>query len=276
MTEAEIASAIITTAPSPAFFVALAAYLTASALYLGAFISVPTWVRLAARWAMLLAVTAHFVDIGWRGVEQVHPGTSVREALGFLSWILSGAFLFLSRRKGLSVVGAFIAPVSLVILAAARLSPSGEPLPGLNGLGRLHIALATFGVAIFALATAVAAIYLLQERNLKKKKFDGALFKQSAALETLDKLSHRLVLIGFPIFTLSMMLGAVWVSQLDHGFDRIEYPLAATTWGVFGALIVGRTAKGWRGRRAALMTITGFTAALLVLGIYLLRRWSAG
>src|SRR5690606_25376162 len=116
------------------------------------------------------------------------------------------------------------------------------------------------------------AVYLLEERNLKRKQFDRVLFKRGIALETLDTLVHRLTLVGFPIFTVALMLGVVWVSQRASGFARPEYALAAVTWGAFGALLLQRTARGWRGRKAALLTICGFAAAVMVLVIYLVRR----
>ncbi len=265
------AAHIVTTAPSPAFYLAMAAYVAASTLYLSSLAPVPKWVRGAARIAVIVAFVAHGFDIGWRGVEHVHPGPSIRESLRFLSWILVGAYLFLARREGLAVLGAFVAPLALIVLAAARLSPSGDAVSGLGSLGRLHIATATIGVGIFALATLVSVVYLMQERNLKRKNFDGVLFRASASLETLDKISSRLVAIGFPIFTISMMLGGIWVAQLEQGFSRIEYPISMVTWVTFGALIFGRSLHGYRGRRAAVATIVGFVAALAVLVIYLLR-----
>src|SRR5690606_23033308 len=129
----------------------------------------------------------------------------------------------------LQILGAFVAPAAIVILAAARLSPSGEALPGLTLLGRIHISLATLGVAIFALATLLSVLYLIENRGLKHKRFDGFFFRRGASLESLDLLAHRLVLAGFPIFTLAIMLGVIWVSQRGSGW-RPEYPLALVTW----------------------------------------------
>lgn len=266
------AVAVVSTAPSPAFYVALVVYGVASLAYVSAFVEAPRWVSQAARVSLSLAFVAHGFDIGWRGVEGVHPGMSVREALGFLSWLMVGGYLFWSLRYRLAVLGAFVAPAALIILAAARLSPSGEALPGLTTVGRIHISLATLGVAIFSLATLVAAVYLVQERSLKSKNFDGVLYKNSTALETLDRLAHRLVLVGFPIFTVSLMLGVVWVSQRASDLGRVEYPLALITWLAYGGLVVARTTRGWRGRRAALLTIVGFAAAMMVLAVYFVRR----
>src|SRR5690606_10387874 len=108
-----------------------------------------------------------------------------------------------------------------------RLSPAGEQRHGLTLLGRVHISLATVGVAIFALASALAAIYLLEERNLKRKKFDALSFKNpDASLDALDALSQRLVQAGFLVFTVAVALGIAWVAQRDGSMTRPEYPVA--------------------------------------------------
>jgi ABC-type uncharacterized transport system permease subunit len=267
---------LITVAPSPAFYVALILYGVAALLYISAFVEAPRWMAPAARWTLLAAFVLHGIDIGWRGVLHVHPGTSVREALGFLAWIMVGGYFWWSWRVKLAMLGAFVAPAALAILATARLSPSGDPMTDLGTLGRIHISLATLGVAIFFLATLVAGMYLLEDRSIKRKEFDRVLFKRGAALETLDRLSHRLVVIGFPIFTASLMLGVVWGAQRAEYLSRPEWWIALVTWGAFGGLIVARTTRGWRGRKAAILTIMGFSASAAVLAIYLARRAIGG
>jgi ABC-type uncharacterized transport system permease subunit len=268
---APAAERVLSVSPSPAFWIAVVLYGIAAILHVGAFTAAPPWVMRGARWVLVLGFVAHFFEIGWRGVENVHPAASVREAIGFFAFLTVGGYLAASRRGRLNMLGAFVAPAALILLAVARLSPSGEPQDGLSALGRIHITLATIGVAIFALATALAVVYLLEERNLKNKRFDGLLFRRGVALETLDNMAHRLVLIGFPIFTVAVMLGAVWMAQRSSGV-RPEQLLAAVTWTSFAALIVTRTTHGWRGRRAALLTLVGFIAALGVFGIYFARR----
>jgi ABC-type uncharacterized transport system permease subunit len=220
-----------------------------------------------------VAFVAHGTDIGWRGTLHVHPAQSVREAIGFLAFILTGGYLLASVRYRLTIGGVVVMPVALIMLVIARLSPAGDAPEDLSVLGRIHISLATIGVGVFALASALSAIYLVEDRALKQKKFDAIAFKdRGAPLEALERMSHRLVWIGFPIFTIALVLGAVWVSKLGESLDRPEYPLAAVTWLAFAGLLVARSVYGWRGRRAARWTLVGFAAAVLVLGIYLLRR----
>jgi ABC-type uncharacterized transport system permease subunit len=258
---------------SPAFYAAMALYGIASAVYFGVFFDVKPWVARMARWTLVLAMLAHATDIALRDFEGLNPGTSIREALGALSWAIVVGYLLASLKYRLAVLGAFVSPIALIVLGAARLSPAGGDIAGLTVLGRIHISLASLGIAIFALATAIGVVYLLEERNLKRKKFDGLLFRRGVALETLDTLLHRLIVVGFPIFTVSMMLGVVWAAQREvDWFDRPEYAISIVTWLSFGGLLVGRVTSGWRGRKAALLTIAGFAAAVVVLLIYLGRR----
>jgi len=270
----ETAERVLSVEPSPAFWVAVAAYTAAS----GALLVVLGGHTKFRGWAIGLvavAFVAHGVDIGWRGTMHVHPAQSVREALGFLAFIVTGGYLLASARYRLTLGGVVVMPVSLVLLVVARLSPVGES-GDLSSLGRIHISLATVGVGVFALASALSAIYLVEERALKKKKFDTLAFKDHGApLEALDKLSHRLIWVGFPIFTVALVLGAVWVSKLGESLDRLEYPLAAVTWIAYAILLVSRQVYGWRGKRAAKLTLLGFAAALAVLAIYLVRRMVA-
>jgi ABC-type uncharacterized transport system permease subunit len=258
---------------SPAFYAAMALYGVAALTYFVVFFDVKPRVGRIARLLLLGAVVAHTVDIALLDIRGVHPGTSVREMIGALGWLIAAGYLIVGLKYRLGVLGGFIAPVVLVMLGAARLTPTGEELSGLTALGRIHIFLAMIGIALFALATALGTIYLLEARNLKNKKFNRILFRRGVALETLDTLLHRLILFGFPIFTLSMMLGAVWATQRSVSwFSRPEYAVAMVTWVAFGGLLLGRITTGWRGRKAALLTIAGFTASVVVLLIYLARR----
>jgi ABC-type uncharacterized transport system permease subunit len=267
---------LLSVSASPAFWLAVIAYaLAAVGSGVGFVIGDRRWVRVA-RIALVIGVLAHGVDISWRGFERVHPAASVRESVGFLAWIIAIGYLAASWRWRLELAGAVLIPIVTIMLAGARLSPAGHPQADLTALGRIHISLATVGVAVFALAAALSAIYLLEDRNLRKKRFDALSFKTPGApLAGLDRASARLVLAGFPIFTVAIVLGMLWVSQRGSDRGRPEYPIAMITWMTYAGLLAARVTLGWRGRKTAWLTLAGFGAALIVLAIYFLRRVSA-
>jgi len=65
----------------------------------------------------------------------------------------------------------------------------------------------------------------------------------------------------------------IWASRIPgRGSLRAEYLISGFTWLVFALLILGRVTAGWRGRRAAWLTLLGFLATFAVLLLYVGRR----
>ena len=229
-----------------------------------------------ARAVLLAALITHLGLIGYQCMHGFNPLRDLRGALSLTSWLLGAGFLALTHKSRMSVLGAFIAPLSLCLLLASRVTPQAAPAGGdasgaSRALGNLHIFLSATGVAIFALAAAVGLIYLLQERALKRKQL-GRLFHITPPLTTLDSAGRVLILVGFPLYTLAMGTGVVWSLQLGGGGHHLAHVISLAVWVIFAALIGLRVAVGLRGRRAALLTIAGFVATVLVLLLYMLRR----
>jgi ABC-type uncharacterized transport system permease subunit len=258
----------------PLFPATLALYAVACALYLAHLMAGSAGLARAARGALAAAFASQALDIGWLCMHGMHPVVNAREALSFAAWLICGAYLLASVRIRIPVVGALVVPVTMVLDLAARLSPSREAARGISTLGAVHITLATAGVALFAVAAGGAVIYLVEERALKAHRA-GVLFKRGPALETLDTLNRRCIVFGFPLFTVAVITGAVWGVQLHDQLFTPQYSIAAAAWIMYAVLLVARVTAGWRGRRAAIMTIGGFATSLTVLLIYFVRGFGS-
>jgi ABC-type uncharacterized transport system permease subunit len=250
--------------------VSLVAYAAATALYLAFHNGLRRPLARTARIMLALGWVVQTVDIGIRCVHMQHPASSTPEAMAFIAWTVVGGYLLASLRYRLDAGGAFAVPAALILLLLARVVPAHESGEA-STLLIVHVFLATTGVAIFALAAVLEVLYLVQERRLKRKQLDR-LQGGGAPLDTLDRLAARCVSIGFPIFTLALVTGAVFVARmgiLHKGTVKPEYLLAVASWIAFGALLVARV-SGWQGRRVAWLTVTGFAGvALVVLGYFL-------
>lgn len=253
--------------------VEILAYAVASALYLGYLLSSRAPAARAARAFLAVGVVAQLVDIGARCVALQNPVSSTPEAVGFVAFLIAGGYLLAGIRYRLTAAGAFAVPASLTLLLLARVVPAEPGTLRMGSLGRTHVFLATLGVAVFALAAALAVLYLVEERRLKHKQFDRV--AREAPLATLDRLALRCVSVGFPIFTVALVTGAVWIARLGGistaEAHRPEYLIAVAAWIAFGVLLIARVGAGWRGRRAAWLTLGGFGGTLAVLLIYVLR-----
>ena len=108
---------MLSVAPSPAFWVAVGRLRRGVRRAAGRARRPCTKFRGRSRSALVaVAFVAHGVDIGWRGTQHVHPAQSVREAIGFLAFILTGGYLLASARYRLTLGGVVVMPVALVLL----------------------------------------------------------------------------------------------------------------------------------------------------------------
>jgi cytochrome c-type biogenesis protein CcsB len=136
----------------------------------------------------------------------------------------------------------------------------------------VHSTLSFIGEAILGLAFSVGIMYLIQENQIKKKKWGGFLHRLPS-LKTLDDLNYLCISFGFPFLTLGIITGSIWAEYAWGSYwswDPKE-TWSLITWFIYAALLHGRLNIGWRGRRAALFSIIGFGVVLFTfLGVNIL------
>jgi ABC-type transport system involved in cytochrome c biogenesis permease subunit len=145
------------------------------------------------------------------------------------------------------------------------LTPGTEAAASRNAWFVLHVALSVLGVALMALAFIAAALYLLQFRELKARRF-GQVFQLFPPLERLDQLNRVSLIAGFPALTLGVLLAIGYGTRFSGGLHVAK---AQIVWGIFTWVVLGwavwmRVVRHWAGRRAAFASIAGFSAVLLV------------
>lgn len=153
----------------------------------------------------------------------------------------------------------------LTLIAATGQKPFLFITPGVRG-GWLfaHITLIFAGYAALFLSFGASLVYLLQERNLKSKR-GGGLLARLPALETIDEISYRALLLGFPFMTLGLAAG-ILIAESTYG--RLDYfdpkiLLSVLMWVVYLVMLYTRWNAGWRGRRAAYLGTGAFAAAVV-------------
>jgi cytochrome c-type biogenesis protein CcsB len=228
----------------------------------------------ASLWAALAGQTLFFTARFLMGA--VPLASNFYESLVFFAWCLLLVFLAYSTRYRFPVLGAFILPVALALQTTAAFFAKDAPLnlpPALQSFWLpFHVAACFLGDAFFAVAFATGIMYLLQERGLKARR-PGAFYHRLPSLETLDAINYRSLTIGFPFLTLGIITGSVWAGEAWGSYwtwDPKEV-WSLITWFIYAAVLHARLTAGWRGKRAAILSILGFTAVLFTfLGVGLL------
>jgi HemX protein len=249
---------------------AAALYAVSAALYVGYF-SRPRHGRLAAAglWVLGVAFAVHAVAIG-AGCREFGGKDffSIRGGVVLAAWLGAGAFLVMQRLYRVPSVGAFVLPLLLLALIPTTLVDPAHPdvPPELVRSAAFHVTAAILAVALFAIAFGVALMYLLQEREVKGKRF-GALFSRLPSLDALDRLNQRLVRAGFAAFTVALLAGTlnaavVWKSPWSWDPQQV---ISVLLWLLYGTMVqLGH--RGWHGRRYAVLTVVGFVVLASAMG----------
>ncbi len=249
---------------------AAALYAVSAALYV-AYFSRPRHARLASAgfWVLAVAFAVHAVAIG-AGCSEFggREFFSVRGGIILAAWLGAGAYLVLQRLYRVPSVGAFVLPLLLVALVPTTVVDPAHPdvPPEVIRNAAFHVTAAILAVALFALAFGVAVMYLLQEREVKGKRF-GALFSRLPSLDKLDRLNQRLVRAGFAAFTVALIAGTlnaavIWKSPWSWDPQQI---ISVLIWFLYGAMVQLRH-RGWHGRRYAVLTLVGFLVVVGAMG----------
>ncbi len=188
-------------------------------------------------------------------------------SLYLFSFFITVAYLVVSRIKSKTLIlGAFIAPLAFLMTLPSVILPQGiiqiDPSLG-NPWILVHIMLVFLGEALFTVAFIAGVLYIFQEKQIKSKRM-RSFFKRLPSLTTLDNLNHICLLTGFPLLTIGLALGLLSVKEIWGALwswgQKETWSLV--TWFLYAALIHGRLASGWKGRRAALGAVLGFGVIL--------------
>ena len=209
----------------------------------------------------LVSLIEHYVNVGRLSLDSIHTSESLLALL--LMVFFTGVFL----RYRTTAPGIFVFPLVFLLTfsAAVGLKPPQFTSPVLrSGWIVVHIALIFTGYAALFFSFAASLLYLLQERTLKSKHPSG-LMSRLPALEVIDQMGYRSLLLGFPFMTFGIVAGSV-IAQVEFGsryFFDPKIVLSLLMWAVYMLLVYTRWNAGWRGRRAAYLSTFAFLAAVL-------------
>ena len=239
------------------FWAALVAYGAAAIAHAGVFRRPELASRLAiwgvrVGWAAqtaLLATEAYRAD-GF-------PWADWSGALNLFVWLVVGAYMIWGSSPRYRLLGLAVMPPAAALFAVSGLEGPAED-SGSDLFTAVHVGLVLIGFAGFALAAAMAGLYLWQERRLKSDA-PGVLRLGPPSLVTLDRIAARTSAISLCAFTAGIGLGFVRGHALD-----LAVVGAVAAWLLFVAMLFTRRELGWRGRRAAYLTLAGFAIVALL------------
>ncbi len=226
---------------------------------------------------MVCGFAFHTVFLFMRGQTDGRcPLTNLFETQAFVAWAAVLFYLLIGSSYRVSFLGAFTAPLVLVICLAALLAPIDVPHVTESSRSpwvEFHAAIAILAYGAFALAFVAGGMYLLQERQLKNRRLSPS-FLLLPSIEQLDVINFRLIVLGFVMLTVGMFGGLISYHIVGHWpMPKIIWAVGA--WLLYAALLTARLVWSLRGRKIAVVSMMSFALVLAAFwGVSLLSDFS--
>ncbi len=211
--------------------------------------------------AIAVHAAALYLDMFGGGTVRFSFALTVSVIL-WLAVVLHGFESLAYQQRGLL---ALILPTASAGVLLPLIFPVEHPLIHIDSwLFRLHFILAMLAYGVFLLATLQACLLWIAERELH----DPARLSEARRFPPLlrmENLLFRMLSIAFLLLTASLASGLLVSEKLNGTWIRADHKtvFACLSWLIFGALLLGRKLRGWRGRKATAWTIAGFVMLLL-------------
>ena len=202
---------------------------------------------LAARW-----IESYQLSIGRA------PLTNFYESLIFYGWSISLVVIAMKKRLRFPLLTMAVCLVALGFMGYASFSSSVDKkiqplIPALqsNWL-HIHVFTCFIAYASFAISFLAGLFSIFNWKRVMPPQ------------ETLEELNYRSVMVGFPMLSAGILTGAVWAHYAWGSYwswDPKE-TWSLITWIFYALFLHARFARGWRGRRIALLSIIGFASVL--------------
>jgi cytochrome c-type biogenesis protein CcsB len=207
------------------------------------------------------------------------------------SFVAAAVLVVVQRRRVIPFLGVVVMGIGVLALVLglnAFYVQADAVQPALQNYWLvIHVGVAIAATGIFTVAFATAVLQVLQDgretarshlarpwprldglrRGLSRWSVTGSAWswlRTVPSARQLEALSFRLNAIGFVLWTLTLIGGAIWAEQAwgrYWGWDPKEVG-TFVAWVVYAAYLHARTTRGWAGRRAAFFVFVGYAVVL--------------
>jgi cytochrome c-type biogenesis protein CcsB len=226
----------------------------------------PKYLRLAVAMTVI-AWVLHVGAVVLRGVAASRvPWANMFEFTLTATALIIGVFLVVQFWQDLRFLGAFIIGFALIALGVGTSNFYVDVVPLPPALQSawlvIHVFVASLSTGFFSLAAGLSIVQLMQSRREIGKALKLRFLDTLPASDRLETLAYRLAVVGFVMWTFTLMAGAIWAERAwgrYWGWDTKEV-WTFIIWTIYAGYIHARATRGWRGSRSAWLAIVGLAA----------------
>lgn len=251
-------------AQGPVFYLSALTFFIGGIFYFVYFKSRP-FLRLADFFFVLaFALVTYYIVEKWVKTGEP-PFKTMFESLVYLVWNFSLVYLVLEKSEKIQFAGGFVSFLNAFILFISGIYSDIIQVnlrPSLQSIWFIpHVVFYFAGYGFLFLGFLMSVFYLF----FPERKYLGEAHWSGQRWRDFDEFSYRAILFGFSFLTFGLIVGAVWAKVAwgsPWSWDPKEN-WALITWFVYLTYLHLRYVRGWRGKKAALISIAGFIVVIV-------------
>lgn len=219
------------------------------------------------KWLVLgvlaIGLLAHAIMLYPKIVTQYGLNFNVFNVISLTSLFMLAFYWLFSLYRPVLVLGVLATPLALGGAVVGFGNAPYQPLSSVSPLLQGHILLSLASYCVLFMAAVQAVMLRLQMRELKSQSIHRIWVQKLPALQSMESLLFDMITMGFVLLSLALGLGFVDTQDLLGQHLAHKTVFSVLSWLIFGALLFGHWRYGWRGLRAANLTVYG----VILLGI---------
>ena len=187
-------------------------------------------------------------------------------ALSMMGWVVVLLVILIGLARPIENLSLIFMPAVAVCILLAMLFPHQRLVTDSTNIGlQIHILFSITAYGLLAMA-AVQSLILAVQEYLLRNKHPVKVMRILPPLQVMEDSLIQLLAIGFFLLSLSLATGLMFVHDIlaQHLAHKITFSIMA--WIIFGLVLLGRWARGWRSQTLIRWTLGGF--GLLVLSYF--------
>ncbi len=215
----------------------------------------------------LIAATGAILHLYMLHGTAFNPGLlnfSFFNSLSVTAWFTVVLLLLVSIARPVLTLGLVVFPSSAALVTCALVF-AGTGALSVEPQLQWHVLISVVAYALLTMAAVQSILVSLQDKRLRAHR-PGGLLRALPPLKLMDQVLLQLLIASFLLLTLALITGVVFLDDLFAQRLVHKTALSLLALVLLAVLLIGHFRFGWRGQKAAKMTLGAYIA--LVLGYF--------
>ncbi|MGD4317711.1 cytochrome c biogenesis protein CcsA, partial [Xanthomonas citri pv. citri] len=207
---------------------------------------------------LLIGLLGHAVVLYPEIITQGGLNVNIFNVVSLTTWFMLLFYWGFCLYRQILPLGILATPLAFLGMMIGFFGDAPDhPLSTISPILQAHIIMSLAAYSVLFMAAIAAIMLRLQISELKRQTFHRVWVDKLPSLQSMEALLFDMITVGFGLWSISLLLGFIDTTNLlaQHLVHKTVFSLLS--WLVFGALLVGHWRFGWRGQRAANMTLYG-------------------